>query len=238
MSALKEYHALMAAGHFKPASSITLSTPIPDVSTPQHSASAPHTSTSQPPTSAPRACTPQPPTQAPPAPPVGMYAPPRSTAILMTHQGYGPFPCATPLQHPPIYTPNSLTRDMISAHIQDLLQDKLPEFSAPNLVMLVTQLTNRIVHLGVNRQLGPNGLSGVHDIFMVTGHEGKGVYMGLAVMAPTALRILLRGQIAEFEGIEPMKDTGVMEWLRQDFFNSALDEWQMLKTGMKGNGTR
>jgi hypothetical protein len=127
---------------------------------------------------------------------------------------------------------------MINARIQDLLQDKLHEFSAPNLVILSTQLTNRIIHLGVNRHLGPDGLSGMHDIFMVIGHEGKGIYMGLAVMAPTALRILLRSQIAEFEGKDPMKDAGVMEWLRQNFFNAALDEWQRLRAGMMGNGRR
>jgi hypothetical protein len=154
----------------------------------------------------------------------------------MGHQTYGPFPGALQLPQPPLYTPESLTRNMISARIQQLLHGKLYEFSAPALVMLSTQLTNRVIHLGVNGHLGPNGLSGVNDIFMVIGHEGKGVYMSLAVMAPTALRILLRSQVAEFEGKDPMKDAGVMEWLRKNFFNVALDEWQRLgaATGNRG----
>lgn len=104
--------------------------------------------------------------------------------------------------------------------------------------MLSTQLTNRVIHLGVNQHLGPDGLSGVNDISMVIGNEGRGKYMALTAMAPTALRILLRGATADFGGKDPLKDTEAMEWLRQSFYNAAVNEWRRLRDAMTGNGGR
>ncbi|KAF1921547.1 hypothetical protein BDU57DRAFT_489410 [Ampelomyces quisqualis] len=197
-AALDEYHQLMAAGHFKPATSISL---------------AP---------SALRTKAPVTPTAAPPRP-------------VPT---YGPFPGYAPMQYSPPPPPDSIMRDNIVTRIQTLLQTKLPQWGIPHIVKLSSNLADRIISLVQGGHIGSEGIFSVDDIFIVVGHEGVGRYMALAVVAPVALNILLKGQTWNMKGIDPMKDPVAIEWVRMGFHNLASDQWTRLNDEMRRGSRR
>jgi hypothetical protein len=122
---------------------------------------------------------------------------------------------------------------MLAAHVQDLLRYKLPEFNMPQTVILASSLVNRIIHLGQNGRLGPYGLGHLDNIFLCVGHEGAKKYMALALIGKGQSCVLLKGTSEDLEGKEPLEDEKSMEWLRQGFFNVAVDEYNELNRAMQ-----
>ncbi|KAF1847071.1 uncharacterized protein K460DRAFT_402437 [Cucurbitaria berberidis CBS 394.84] len=177
-------------------------------------------------------------------PPTGHTTPPASTAVPTARLG-----AAASLHHSPqlptpptAYTPrlasqsvltqqslspDSITREMIIERIQYLLQDKLPRWSTPTAVLeLAKRLTFILIEYGQRGGLGPHGLSKLSDIFMSVGHEGIWHYMALTVNPGMGdVQILLKGELREKEGKDPLHDEELMEMLRDGFDQQAVREW-------------
>jgi len=70
--------------------------------------------------------------------------------------------------------------------------------------------------------LGPKGLSSVSDIFMSIGHQGIYHYMCLAVDARWGnVTVLLKGELCEKEGKDPMNDEEMMQLCIEGFSKEA-----------------
>jgi hypothetical protein len=151
---------------------------------------------------------------------------------LMPHPPHNP--AYVPVYQQPIYTPGSITYEMIATRIQCLLQDKLTACHMSVLATLSSTITNRLVTLGTAGKLGACGLETVNDIFMVIGYEGDMSYMALAVIAPEELRLLLKGPNTDVGGKDALNDPQALEWLRQGFHDVALSEWETIAARMKG----
>jgi hypothetical protein len=78
---------------------------------------------------------------------------------------------------------------------------------------------------GQNGHLGPNGIQGVGEIFIVVGYEGTKRYMGFAVNAPENLLILLKGQSLESKDRNHLRDAVFLEEIRQGFHHAAVETW-------------
>ncbi|KAL5115566.1 hypothetical protein ACEQ8H_006542 [Pleosporales sp. CAS-2024a] len=144
---------------------------------------------------------------------------------------------AASLPPPPPPTLPQMTSSMLTTRIHTLLSPHLHEFTDPNLSTLSTALSDRVIHLGRNGHLGPHGLQNLKDILMVVGHEGgNNKYMALAVVGLGKVWTLMRGAGEDMnekrltmylEGKTGGKDgDGGLEWLREGFFNAAVDEWK------------
>jgi hypothetical protein len=152
--------------------------------------------------------------------------------VLMSQPAYDPG--HAPVLQQPIYTPDSITYDMVVARIQSLLEFKLTSCATSGIVMLSSSITNHLISLGTTGELGPAGLESVKDIFMVVGHEGAMSYMALACTAPMKLRILLKGYNTDLKGVNALTDPEAMESLRQGFHNVAVCEWERINANMRG----
>jgi hypothetical protein len=142
------------------------------------------------------------------------------------------------IQQPEPLATDGITRATMVVRIQALLQDKLTMWEPVHIATLSTHLANEVMSLTRKGQLGPRGISSVNDIFMAVGHEGPQHYMALAVYAPTALKILLRGQSNPKDGTDPLADAAEMENLRQGFHDNAMVEWQSVDDGIRRKARR
>jgi hypothetical protein len=136
--------------------------------------------------------------------------------------------------------PDCITPSHVSTRIQSLLETTLIGWQPHPIVMLSTQLVNHVVSLSTNGYLGPKGLLSVKDIFMTIGHQGPKRYMALAVIAPSEVMVLLRGNAEDvgigdlvYDVVEGRMGTARLEWLRQAFHNAAVDEWSRVREAME-----
>lgn len=246
-SALQEYYAKQAAGYFEPAITDTLShlpqanTFTTNVQAPQiPHPSVPHATI--PPRSTAMATASGTTTNIPPA---TTYSPYGSLPSIPTFSGhlpnllphrnptlsYGPFSSYRPPLSPPqqevfVPTPDSITFEHISARLRFLLGLNLPDWNSPHIFLLSAVLTDQITTAGKKGELGPDGIGSVEDIFMAVGHEGQWHYMALAVVAPMAVKVLMRGPAYFLDGRNPLKDASSMELLRSGFNDAAWQEWK------------
>lgn len=79
--------------------------------------------------------------------------------------------------------------------------------------------------VGQDGKLGPDGIQGVDEIFIVVGYEGTRRYMGLAVNAPEKLFVLLKGRLLESMGRNHLVEAAFMEELRLGFHNASFEIW-------------
>jgi hypothetical protein len=86
---------------------------------------------------------------------------------------------------------------------------------------------------GRNGHLGPNGIQGVDEIFIVVGYEGTKRYMGLAVNAPNSLLVLLKGQSLESKDRNHLRDAAFLEEIRQGFHYAVVDTWARVDQDVK-----
>jgi hypothetical protein len=152
--------------------------------------------------------------------------------VLMSQPAYDPD--HAPVLQQSIYTPDSITYEMVVARIQSLMESKLTSCATSGIVVLSSSITNHLISLGTTGELGPAGLESVKDIFMVVGHEGAMSYMALACTAPMKLRILLKGYNTDLKGVNALTDPEAMESLRQGFHNVAVCEWERINANMRG----
>lgn len=149
-----------------------------------------------------------------------------------------PLPQLQPRPDVFVPTPDSITFEHIAVRLQFLLEPNLTNWHPQQVVLLSTTLTNQIITLGKNRDLGPDGIGSLNDIFIAVGHEGEWHYMALAVVAPIAVKVLLRGPSYFLDGRNPLVDETSMEILRGGFRTVAGQEWRKADAAMRRGGRR
>ncbi|OAL05538.1 hypothetical protein IQ06DRAFT_212341 [Phaeosphaeriaceae sp. SRC1lsM3a] len=137
-----------------------------------------------------------------------------------------------------IPTSDSITRESIAIRLQSLLSTNLPGWISRHIVHISTSLTERIVSLGKNGDLAPHGIGSVDDIFMVVGHDRGYHYLALAVTAPIALKVLMKGPSYSLDGMDPLRDQQSMEILRRGFGDVAFKEWSRASEMLGRGGSR
>ncbi|KAJ4362443.1 hypothetical protein N0V83_010536 [Neocucurbitaria cava] len=128
-------------------------------------------------------------------------------------------------------SPDSITRDMIVDRIYGLLQGELLQWDKETALKdLAKHLASVLIEIGRRGNLGPHGLSRLSDIFMSVGHQGTTHYMALTVNPGIGdIQILLKGELREKDGKNPLHDEGQMEMLRDGFNREAVRQWLALR---------
>ncbi|CAO2655301.1 Nn.00g103650.m01.CDS01 [Neocucurbitaria sp. VM-36] len=169
--------------------------------------------------------------------PPNIHMEPNTPSKFTTPQQYAP-PLLPPGTHMPLLapqstptqlllSPDSITREMIIERIYNLLQDKLPKWSHPTAINdLARRLAFVLIDFGRRGGFGPHGLSRLSDIFMSVGHEGTKHYMALTVNPGVGdVQLLLKGDLREKDGKDPLHDKELMEMLRDGFDQEAVRQW-------------
>jgi hypothetical protein len=83
-------------------------------------------------------------------------------------------------------------------------------------------VTDDIIRRGQSGGFGPNGLSSLIQIIVAIGHEGIHHYMCLAVHPCSGcVQILLKGDLCEQEGRDPIFDYNIPALCREGFDRAA-----------------
>ncbi|EDU48900.1 hypothetical protein PtrSN002B_010902 [Pyrenophora tritici-repentis] len=140
-----------------------------------------------------------------------------------------PQPQVQPRQAQPS-TDHVITREMVCGRIWALLRDNLTSWWSDNSAAMKC-VTDRMNHdlLCMNKRLalGPKGLSSVSDIFCSIGHQGIYHYMCLAVNPGWGnVVILLKGELCDLEGRDPMRDKEAMQVCSEGFSKEAMKVFQ------------
>lgn len=88
-------------------------------------------------------------------------------------------------------------------------------------------MADDIIRLGRDGAFGPVGLASLTQIFVCIGHESLYHYMCLAVQPSFGdVQVILRGDLCEQEGMDPMFDHAVMALCREGFNKRAAEVYE------------
>ncbi|KAF1828232.1 hypothetical protein BDW02DRAFT_617360 [Decorospora gaudefroyi] len=150
----------------------------------------------------------------------------------------GHMPSLAPQQPSPPPTPDSITYRRIFDRVHGLLRGNLPEWWERNpeaLHHLTARLAHVIIRHGQAGRFGPDGLGSLSEIFICIGHEDIKHYMCLAINAHWGnVVVILKGELCEKDGKDPMHDDALMELAKTGFDKEAA----RLYTGIAAEGLR
>ncbi|CAN9245942.1 unnamed protein product [Alternaria alternata] len=165
------------------------------------------------------------------------YAPAYASAHQTSHANHMPPPAtqspslrpSEPQAYEPLVHPEPLaclTYNMVYDRVYLVLRDNLSEWWTrnPDALQNVSQrLAGQIRFSGQRGMFGPDGIQSLNRINMFIGREGIYRYLCLAVLPNHGeLSILLKGDLCEKDGNDPMYDEELLAMCKEGFDKGAV----------------